>query len=62
MNVNTCMNYEYGSNVDLYRLILSVLYIMVEVMRSPLDTESDEQRHNRSMFIEDLGQSKITLF
>lgn len=56
------MNYKYRSYVDLYRLILSVLYIMVEVMRSPLDTESDEQRHNRSMFMEDLGQSRITFF
>ncbi|XP_055999344.1 striatin-interacting protein 1 homolog isoform X3 [Ostrea edulis] len=36
------------------RLILSVLYIVVEVMRSPLETESDEQRHNRTIFTEDL--------
>lgn len=33
-----------------------MLYIMVEVMRTPLDTESDEQRQNRANFIEDLGE------
>jgi hypothetical protein len=36
-------------------MILSILYTMVETMRVPLESETEEQKRNRELFIDELG-------
>jgi hypothetical protein len=38
-----------------FRMILSILYTMVETMRVPLESETEEQKRNRELFIDELG-------
>lgn len=37
-------------------MILNVLYTMVETMRVPLQSETEEHKRNRELFTEELGE------